>query len=107
MTGQNKLIERIVKDYKPIDKELGKVTRYYVSNDGNMLVKQLPPLPDKTPTMQINIFNEVDKGDRESSIEAGYDCTVFNKVVDKDNFNINYDYYLREVNKIINVIENK
>jgi len=106
MTGQNKLVRRIVKDYQPEDHKLGKVTRYYISNDGNMLVKKLPPLPDKTPTMQINIFNEVDMGDRESSIEAGYDSTVFNKYYDSDNYNINYDYYLREINKIINVIKN-
>lgn len=105
MTGQNKLIRRVVKDYKPEDHKLGKVTRYYVSNDGDMLVKQLPPLPDKTPTYQINIFNEVDEGDRESSIEAGYNCTVFN-TYENGNYNINYDYYLREINKIINVIEN-
>jgi len=107
MTGQNKLIRRVVKDYQPEDHKLGKVTRYYISEDGDMLVKQLPPLPDKTPTYQINIFNEVDEGDRESSIEAGYDAIVFNKFEEKDNYNINYDYYLREVNKIINVIENK
>jgi len=106
MTGDNKLVERIVKDYEPEDHELGKVTRYFVSNDGEMLVKKLPPLPDKIPTLQINIFGEIDMGDRESSIEAGYKTTVFNQYYNNDNYNIDYNYYLREVNKIINVIKN-
>tara|TARA_R110000796_G_scaffold236214_1_gene355521 strand:- start:92123 stop:93631 length:1509 start_codon:yes stop_codon:yes gene_type:complete len=105
MTGKNVLVRRIVKDYQPEDHKLGKVTRYYISNNGDMLVKKLPPLPDKTPTYQINIFDEVDEGERESNIEAGYNSIVFNQYIESDSYDINYDYYLREINKIINVIE--
>ena len=32
---------------------------------------------------------------------------IFNKYFESDNYNINYNFYIRECNKILDVIENK
>jgi len=46
---------------------------------------------------------------RESNIEKGWLITIFNKFIKipiKD-YNINYQYYINECNKIIDIIEEK
>jgi hypothetical protein len=59
----------------------------------------------------MNIFDLIDDVkvdiERESNIEAGYKVTIFNKYVKKDmnEYKINYDYYINECYKIINVIK--
>lgn len=72
----------------------GKITRYYVSEHGETLIKILPPLKKVT--------------EREFNIEAGYICTVANVVNDQVltvmRQNINYQYYISECEKIINAI---
>lgn len=98
------------------EEKLSKMNRYYVSNTGSQLIKKLPPLdpkdvafrnaykkkyPDEDNTIIDNIDIEVPA--RETNIEAGYLCTVFNKYQKQDNYNINYDYYINECNKIINL----
>ena len=121
MTGKNKLYERTVKGVKTTDKKLYKVTRYYVSNNGSQLIKKLPPLEKNylthtekvrqlTPN-QINIFDivediKVEPKERETNIEAGSLCTVFNKYINKKEkaYNINQSYYIKEAYKIINKI---
>lgn len=78
------------------ENQYGKITRYYVSEFGETLIKILPPLKKVT--------------DREFNIEAGYICTVANIVDDdvliKMKQNINYQYYINECNKIVNAINN-
>lgn len=115
----NKLFKRTRKGTNIIDTELGKVNRYYVSNSGNELIKKLPPLEKnfigstdkvKSETGQINIFDfiedvKVDPKDRESNIEAGYFCTLFN-IYNEDEYDINYNYYYNEANKLILSIVN-
>lgn len=77
-------------------RRLQKVTRYLVTNNGNTLIKLMPPLAGKT-----NI--------RESNIEDGWLCTECNNLNEFDKKklkkSINYDYYIKECYKIINQIQ--
>jgi len=110
--------------FKPYIKDikLYKVTRYYVSNNGSELIKKLPPLeknyltntekikqstPNQTDIFDIIEDIKVDPKHRETNIEAGWLCTVFNKYVAKkeESYDINYKYYIKEVYKIINKIQ--
>src|SRR5690606_29941470 len=117
MKGQNELFKRDIVDFKVVDEPLARMNRYYVSNNGSELIKKLPPLdknyiPDtaKAPINQMNIFDViddetlVDPKDRETNIEAGWKCTLFNKYYD-GKYDINYKYYIEECNKIINIFK--
>ena len=121
MKGSNKAYSRNIIDNAVIDESLNKMNRYYVSNEGCELIKKLPPLEKnyltetekhniKTGNNQLDIFNfvedvRVEPEDRESNLEAGWKCTLFNKYKISDNYDINYDYYIKECNKIINNIK--
>ena len=72
------------------DKKLNRTTRYYVSNSGGMLFKQFE-------TGAI------------SGVNVGYVVTLFNKYEKKDmkDYNINYNFYLKEANKIKETIEDR
>ena len=119
MTGKNKLYERETIGVKITNHKLGKVNRYYVSKTGNQLIKVLPPLEknfitktDKfksTHPNQLDMFDFiedttlVDPKNRETNIEAGWKCTLFNKYKELEDYNISYNYYISEVNKLINL----
>lgn len=96
-----------------------KTIRYYVSNKGVKLVKTLPPLDKEThldkhkrtvDSGQVNLFDFVEdvivRKDRETCIEADSKVTIFNKYEKKEmqDYDINYDYYIQECNKIIRLI---
>lgn len=103
MKSKNKLYSRIVKNGRDIiDTELSKTNRYYVSNNGVILIKKLPKLENATPTNQLDIFGNIDNGNRESNLEVGYKCTLFNNYIE-DSYDINYDYYINETNKLVNI----
>lgn len=117
MIGQNKLYKREIQGVEIVDTELRKMNRYYVSNDGYELIKKLPPLEKNKLTStdkmklaspnQINIFDfiedniTIEPSNRETNIEAGWKCILYNKHDQNTNYDINYDYYVNEVNKII------
>lgn len=119
MKGSNELISKEWIDNTLVVKEMSKMTRYYVSNDGVDLVKKLDPLEknfltetdkykSKVDASQLNIFDVIDDvkvnpGDREENLEAGYKCTTFNKY-NEGPYDLNYDYYINECNKIINAL---
>lgn len=120
MKGSNELISREIISNTIIENKCPKMTRYYVSNKGVDLIKVLPPLEKnyltetdkfkiKTGTQQLNIFDlgiedvKINPIDREENLESGYKCTIFNKYI-IDNYDLNYDYYINECNKIINSI---
>lgn len=119
MKGGNVLHERITNGVNVTDTPLGKVNRYYVSRTGSQLIKILPPLEKsyKTETdkfkekhpNQLNIFDFiedeilVDPKDRETNLEAGWNCTLFNKFIEKEDYNLSYNYYIEEINKLINL----
>jgi len=117
MKGQNELFKRYIKDFKVVDEPLARMNRYYVSNQGYELIKKLPPLEknyltetDKASSNQMNIFDiiedvKIEPKDRETNIEAGWKCTLFNKYEEKNNYDINYNYYIEECNKIINIFK--
>lgn len=120
--ANNTLYKRTYSNSEIKDEKLGKVNRYFVSKEGCSLIKILPPLDksfitetEKQKTInpnQINMFDfiedefKVDPKDREECIEAGFQCTLFNIFEEKKDYNINYDYYLEEVNKLIRPIIN-
>ncbi len=103
---------------KNIEK-LGKVVRYYISNKGSQLMKILPPLAKNTITKteihkqkvdkaQTNLFDFVEDvqviKNRESNLKKNKYCTVFNRYIKQDSYDINVDYYIEECNKIIKQI---
>lgn len=73
-----------------IDEILPRTTRYYISNNGGSLYKD---------------FGE----GRISGVNIGYSVTLFNKYIQKEikDYNINYNFYISEANKIKNAIINK
>lgn len=80
-----------IKDTKIITEKQQKNVRYYISNPGVSFIKRYT------------------KGTSEI-INKGFQVTIFNKYIEKENFSdykINYDFYIAEANKIINIIEDK
>ena len=70
---------------------LSKNTRYYISNSGGSLYKR----------------HGLDN--RLHGVSVGYLCTYFNKYIEKpmEEYDLNYQFYVDECNKIINMIEDK
>jgi len=107
----------------PIQK---RVNRYIVSNIGVKLIKILPPLKDEDGNLkqdkllkyrkenpnQLDLFQELNdvlvEKNRESEVEAGKYITLLNKINSHniENYDINYNYYVKECYKIINEIKN-
>jgi hypothetical protein len=119
MKGNNKLYARTIRNNEQHDVELSKTNRYYISNNGINLIKTLPPLEKSfIDNLEINnsygqssIFDIIEDikqkpPERESELESGKVCTLFNKYKEQNNYNINYKYYINEVYKIINQINN-
>lgn len=102
--GKNRLIA--FDKEKQIETSLQKINRYYISNKGIYILKRLPILENKTASMQLDIFGNVDDGTRESRIEANSLQTIFNTYIEKpfNEYDINYQYYIDRCNKIINQI---
>ncbi len=78
-----------------------KTVRYYVSNKGRKLIKKLPPLQESV--YENTLFDGVFSEERSFEIESKYLITYFNKFfhkVDFMDYNVNYDYYINEVEKI-------
>ena len=74
-------------DNQPITTIFKKVIRYYITTKGSYLWK----------------INGDDN--RHSQLNVGYNVQPFNKFEDKENYNINYNFYIAETNKIINSID--
>lgn len=72
---------------KLVTDNLQKVNRVYISNKGGQLYKR--------------------KDDRLNSVYKGYKATVFNTYVNKNDYDINYSFYIREVRKIIDEVNPK
>ena len=76
---------KYLEDGKIVNKPLDRTTRYYVSNSGG------------------NIYKDFGEG-RMSGVNVGYAVTLFNnyEYKDWDDYNINYNFYIAEANKIKN-----
>lgn len=90
----NKNVEVIydyIEDSEVKSEILGKNIRYYISNSGGSLTKH---------------FLEKDS---KSGVNVGFVTTIFNEFEKKEmkNYDINYNFYISECNKIINIIENR
>ena len=70
---------------------LSKTTRYFISNKGGSLYKK-----EKSTGKMLGV-------------NVGFVTTLFNKYIEKpmEEYNINYQFYIKECNKIINQIEDK
>ncbi len=120
MTKGNVLTERFIIDGDYQERELSKTNRYYVSNKGSSLIKVLPPLDKKKEDkLMVNVsqgyfdfvddMEKVEPPNRETNLESGYLCTIYNKhnnTRDINDYDICKDYYVHECKKIIKVIEN-
>lgn len=112
----SKIISRELKNFNYIDKTLQKNNRYIITNKGKELIKIMKPLDNNDKLLkdkrQSNIFDFLEDvkiyKPREISLEAGYKCTLLNKLQDKNvkKYNINYKYYINEINKIKQIIDN-
>jgi hypothetical protein len=67
--------------------KLQKTIRFYVSNGGSNNIVKI-------------------KGNKTISLLKGYSCTIFNDFEIKDDYNINYSYYLKVAYDIIYNINN-
>lgn len=114
-----------------------KISRYYVSNSGVDLIKVMPPLAgEKTvkvwlnhkkgeevetesPSQEVSLHKRIEKGEitfvreyqkkneeRPQYIEAGYKVTICNNIKNY-RCDVNFDYYVSEAEKLINVLELK
>lgn len=81
---------KYINNSKLITEKLNRTTRYYVSNTGGSINKE---------------FSE----SRSSGVNVGYTVTIFNKYIKKpiEDYNINYNFYIAEANKIKNSVDNK
>lgn len=77
-----------LKNNKEIIEKQQRNTRYYISTKGTTFIKYYK------------------KGTSEM-INKGFLVTIFNKFEDKENYNINYDFYIKECQKIIDIIQPK
>lgn len=75
--------------FQKIEKQQ-RVTRYYISNNGSTFIKRYT------------------KGTSEF-INKGFQVTIFNKFIEKpfEEYSIDYDFYIKECYKVIDVIEPK
>lgn len=102
----NKEDNLVVRDIMTQDEYTEQRTvRYYISNTDKVLLKRMKPLNKKKPTFQIDIFGNIEDGTRQSQIEAGWNIEVFNRYVKKDDYNIDYNYYIEKAYRILNQIE--
>ena len=68
---------------------LQNTTRYLITEDGGHLFKQMPPLKGKELWRQIGV-------------EAGWKVTPCNNLSEARGVEIDFDYYVQEVEKLVN-----
>lgn len=81
---------RYIKDSSQFRERLQKTNRYYISTNGSPYYK-------------------CHEDGREEAIDKGFKVTIFNDYVEQkiDTYNINHRYYIRECNRILDVVEDK
>lgn len=91
-------------------KYLQKVNRFFISDKTNdILVKEMLPLENKTASNQIDIFGNIDNGERYNRIEVGYNVFIINQYDSNIDYKlfINYNYYIEKTYEIIKKVESK
>lgn len=119
-------VQRIVRYYITGSQHFDKETKKFSYNgQGITLIKEMPPLAQKETKKMLTDFNrEVKNGylgtyeeykeslikPRNSNIEAGCLCTIANDMdltsAEEIKSKIDYQYYINEVYKVIDLIEN-
>lgn len=79
----------------PINEEIQRVSRYLVGTKGGLLTKKMKP--------KVGIYDAEGKYDRFTSINAGQRVTIHNDIESEDvnDYDINYQFYVDEANKLI------
>lgn len=77
-----------------------------ISNGNKLVIKQQKNVRYYISTNGKTFLKQYTKGSEEF-IHKGYKVTIFNKFEQKENYNIDYSFYIKECNKIIDVIEDK
>ena len=70
---------------------LPNTTRYHIAKDGVRLFKIMPPLKGKVESRRIGV-------------ESGWNVRVCNDIKDADRALIDHDYYVREAEKLCNIL---
>ena len=103
------------------DKEVQRITRYYVAHSGGHMKKISPPTgtpgdykrrsgisdyewEQRTPGVWDERFHTKNKSryeTREMSIESGYTVAECNRAADFDFGNVNYDWYIEAARKLV------
>jgi len=68
---------------------LPNTARYHIAKEGVRLFKRMPPLKGKTEWRRIGV-------------ESGWNVRVCNAIKDADRGSVDHDYYIREVEKLVN-----
>lgn len=90
--GTPKIVQRYVDNKGQIKQDkLQKINRFFISNKGVQLLKVYPNGSEE------QIAAHPQKG-------RSYKAYLFNEYIEMDNYNIDYTYYIREANKLINSI---
>ena len=126
--SEQKEVQRVTRYFVSGSQEFDKESKSFIYNGtGITLIKEMPPLATKETkklldtyhkmveeqgyTGSLDEFKEFVKKPRNTNIEAGYLCTIVNDLDDiteeEMKSKINYQYYIDEVYKIINLIEHK
>ena len=71
--------------------QLPNTTRYHIARDGGRLFKWMSPLKGKTEWRKIGV-------------ESGWNVRVCNDIRDADRAAVDHDYYIREVEKLCNIL---
>lgn len=67
--------------------QLGRITRYFISGKNGSLIKK-------------------DKIGKITQVHKGFGIEIFNKYYESEDYNIDYQFYINEANKIKNTIDN-
>jgi len=105
--GSHYILKDVLSSDKTVEKA-SKTVRYYISNHGKKLIKKMPPLEGKESVYENTLFDGVFVDDRSFEVESKYLVTYFNKFfqqVDFLDYDVNYNYYINEVEKIVNPIK--
>jgi hypothetical protein len=85
--GKQFIVEHhYIKDNEMVKDKVQRLNRFFVSKKGGSLVK-------------------VKEDDSVSRLTAGFNITLFNKSFKSENYNINYDFYVAEANKIVKAVD--
>lgn len=79
------------------DEQIQLTSRYIVTKDGKPLVKHLPPTPKEIAEGKTDY--------RPKNVDSGWNVTIANRLDGSEKFNIDFEYYIQEVEKLVMVLK--